>query len=175
MLFCFHKKFLKIFLELMFLWHLSFLFYLSLFFKNTLNKLSFSVVKYIFFQCFFIYYQTALSQLTTQHKPINLERTHQTQQTKNETSKHFGPSTNPLNWEWTQQLYTPNQHNPNHNSNQPKSTIQISINPTQQICKPTQITYPNPSPNFPKEKKEDLTFFSFSFSFSFFFEGKKRT
>ena len=40
-------------------------------FKNTLNKLSFSIVKYIFFQCFFIVYQTVT--LTT-HNPT---QTHQ--------------------------------------------------------------------------------------------------
>ena len=93
------------------------------------------------------------SQLTTQHKPINLEQTHQIQNTKNETSRHFGPSTNPLNWEWTQQLFAPNQHKPNPNSNRPKSTTQISLNPAQKICKPTQITNPTPNPNFPPKKK----------------------
>ena len=158
--------------KLIFLWHFNFSLLSFILFKYTLNKLSLPSKIYIF--SVFIFYQTVTLTThnpSTQHKHINLERTHQTQQTKNETSKHFGPSTNPLNWKCTQQLYTPNQHKPNHNSNRPKSTIQISRNPTQQICKPTQITNPNPNPNFLKEKTRGPNLFFF-FIFS---EGEKRT
>ena len=99
------------------------------------------------------------SQLKYQHKPINLERTHHTQHTKNETSKHFGPSPNPLDWEWTQQLYTRKQHTTQlqlksaqiHNTNQHK--------PSPTNLQTYQNHKSNTQPKFPKKKKkkEDLT------------------
>ena len=113
-------------------------------FKSTLNKLSFSIVKYIFFQCFFIFYQTVT--LTT-HNPT---QTHQPRTN----------SSNPENQERTNtsaQVQThwienePSNFTPQINTN--LTTTQIGLNPQYKSAE----TQPNKSANLPNSEIQNPT------------------